>query len=211
MPAAITGCVLVVLLFVLAGYAGMLMMTTFFLSGSLATSYGLAYKTSRGLVAQGDGRRNSWQVLANAGLAGIWALANLVGLLHTHLAALLIACVFSSATADTLSSEVGNVLGKHFYNITTFKTDTRGLNGVISIEGTLAGLAGSILISVVYSLFYGFGTNTAIVIIAGTIGNLADSLLGATFERKRYLGNNAVNFINTIIASLAGYLLWWMW
>jgi uncharacterized membrane protein len=34
-----------------------------------------------------------------------------------------------------------------------------------------------------------------------------DSLLGATLERRRVLGNNAVNFASTIVAAVLAFLL----
>ena len=48
------------------------------------------------------------------------------------------------------------------------------------------------------------------IVLAGTAGNLADSLLGALFERGGILNNNAVNFLNTLTAALLGYVLAWL-
>jgi len=39
-----------------------------------------------------------------------------------------------------------------------------------------------------------------IVAVAGVTGMLFDSLLGALFERKGYLNNDAVNFLGTVFA-----------
>jgi uncharacterized membrane protein len=39
------------------------------------------------------------------------------------------------------------------------------------------------------------------------MGNLADSVLGATLERQHKMGNDTVNFLNTLFAALvAGFL-----
>jgi uncharacterized membrane protein len=48
------------------------------------------------------------------------------------------------------------------------------------------------------------------IIIAGTAGNLSDSVLGALLERKNIIGNNAVNFLNTFIAALVALLFYFI-
>jgi uncharacterized membrane protein len=40
--------------------------------------------------------------------------------------------------------------------------------------------------------------------VAGILGMVVDSFLGAWFERARQLSNDAVNFLGTAIAALAG-------
>lgn len=81
------------------------------------------------------------------------------------------------------------------------------MNGVVSAEGILLGIGGSLLIALVYGAAFGWSFNSGIIIIAGTAGNFADSVLGASLERKSYLNNDAVNFLNTCIAALTAFLL----
>ena len=201
--AGLTGFIVGMLIFAGAGYTGIAMLGTFFLFGTAATSWGMSRKQRLGLAEKNKGRRTAGQVIANAGVAAVLGLLVVALPAPADVFKLMMAASLASATADTLSSELGNVYGKKFYNIVTFKRDTRGLDGVVSIEGTLIGITGSLCIALVYAIGYGFNIQLLLIIIAGTIGNLFDSILGATLERKRYLNNNAVNFSNTAMAAVA--------
>ena len=208
---ALVGGVIGFLLYWGAGYTGLILMALFFVLGTIATTWYRSEKVNKRLSSQSDSRRTAAQVLANAGTAGLLALLSILHPEGATLYLLAIATVFSSATADTLSSELGNVYGKRFYHVLTLKSDTKGLDGVISLEGTIAGILGSVIIATVYSLCEGFHTlHFIVLIVAGTLGNFMDSLLGATLERKGILGNNAVNFLNTLFAALVAVLLYFI-
>jgi uncharacterized protein (TIGR00297 family) len=172
----------------------------------------VADKRRLGLAEENKGRRTAGQVLANAGGAGMLGLLAWLAPATAPLAGLMLAGSFAAATADTLSSELGNVYGRRYYNILTLRPDTRGLNGVVSLEGTALGLAGTAVLAAVYCL--GSGSSWAAfgaLLVAGTAGNLMDSVLGATVERRGWLGNNAVNFLNTLTGALvAGGLGYWL-
>jgi uncharacterized protein (TIGR00297 family) len=201
-PAALAGGAIAIFIYAGVGYTGIVMLGIFFLLGSYATSFKIKLKEGLGFAEQNKGRRSAGQVIANAGVAGFLGFLATVFPEKESLLRLMIAASFSAATADTLSSELGMIYGKKFYNIRTLKTDRKGLNGVVSPEGTLLGLLGSIIIALVYAVVYGWDINLLWIIISGTAGNLLDSLLGATLERSHYLNNNAVNILNTLMASL---------
>ncbi|WP_207426198.1 DUF92 domain-containing protein [Pedobacter sp. SYSU D00535] len=206
LDAALVGAVLALLIFAGAGYTGVTMMSIFFVSGTIATSVGKRNKQQAGLQEMDKGRRNVSQVLANAGVA---ALAGLLILLFPKIAAPLqvaMAASLAAACSDTLSSELGNVYGRSYVNILTFKPDRRGLDGVISWEGCLFGLAGSFLIAAVFGLGFGYHWAFWVVAVAGMAGNLLDSIFGASLQRKGYLTNDAVNFLNTLAAALLSYV-----
>lgn len=200
--AGIAGCIVGLLIYTGAGYTGIAMLGTFFILGTSATAIGHSRKQRLGLAEQNKGRRTTAQVFANAGIASLLALLMIVMPGNSELLRLMIAGSLASATADTLSSELGNVYGKVFYNIITFRKDRRGLDGVVSAEGTAAGVFGSTAISLVYATGSGHTMQIIFIVIAGTLGNLFDSVLGATLERKHYVNNNVVNFLNTAIAAL---------
>lgn len=205
--AAIIGGVVAVSIFLGAGYIGIAMLAAFFILGSAATSWRINTKSQLGFAEKNKGQRTAGQVLANGGVAAITGLLALIISSEEDLFRVMMAASLASATADTLSSELGTVYGKKFYNILTLKKDARGLDGVISVEGIMIGIIGSAIISSIYSLGFGWSKNFAWIIVAGTIGNIADSVLGALFERKNHLSNNAVNFLNTLIAALVVLLL----
>jgi uncharacterized protein (TIGR00297 family) len=205
--AAITGIAVAVLIFLGSGYVGITMLAAFFILGSAATSWKMQTKLRLGYAEKNKGQRTAGQVFANGGVGAISGLLACMIPAYQNLFQLMIAASLASATADTLSSELGTVYGKKFYNIITFKKDERGFDGVISIEGTIAGIIGSSIIAAIYCMGFGWSENFFWIVVAGTIGNIADSVLGALLERKNRLTNNAVNFLNTLIAALVVMIL----
>lgn len=210
LPAALTGGLCGFLVFVGAGYTGVAIMTAFFIIGTLATAWKYNQKQQIKAAESDHGKRKASQVLANAGVAAIaGALSMLFDLhIHTNMWGIMIAASFSAATADTLSSELGTVYGRRFYNILSLKPDQRGLDGVVSLEGTLIGIAGSAIIAIIDAVSNGFHFQFAIIILAGTAGNVTDSILGAALERKGMLKNDAVNFLNTLVAALIAAVIY---
>ncbi|OCX51812.1 hypothetical protein BEL04_17525 [Mucilaginibacter sp. PPCGB 2223] len=205
--AALTGLLVALLIYQGSGYTGIAMLALFFIAGSWATSWQYQQKVLLGAAEQRHGRRTPGQVLANSGVA---AITGLVCRLDPNLSAMLqlmMAGSLAAATADTLSSELGTLYGRRFYHILSLRPGQRGLDGVISLEGTLIGIIGSALVALVYALGHRWGWPVLWVIIAGTAGNLADSVLGATLERKGMIGNNLVNFLNTLTGALTIWLL----
>lgn len=211
-PAAVwTGGGLGLLIFLGSGFSGLALLAMFFGLGTAASSWRVADKRRLGLAEENRGRRTAGQVVANAGVAGLLGLLAWQLPLHAPPARLMLAGSFAAATADTLASELGNVYGRRYYHILTLRPDTRGRNGVVSLEGTALGLAGTAGLAAVYCLGFGWGPAFGWLLVAGTAGNLADSVLGATLERRGYLTNNAVNFLNTLTGALvAGGLMQWL-
>lgn len=190
------------------GFGGLVMLGSFFIMATLATAHKKVQKqkTEPRVHAQ---IRNAGQVFANGGIAALAGLLLFLFPLYGTPLSLMLAAALSSATADTLASELGMVYGRHPFHILSFKKESPGPDGVVSIEGLLLGMAGSAVIAVIYGFFHGFSITFLIIILSsGTLGNLADSLLGATLERRQLIGNNMVNLLNTLFAALAAWLIY---
>jgi uncharacterized protein (TIGR00297 family) len=197
-----------VLVYFGTGINGIILLFAFFSLAVLATSHKKDLKAAISSDGRHPQRRTAGQVFANGGVAGIVAGLALIDKEHPALYHLMLAGSLASALADTWSSELGTVYGRNFYNILTFKKEPRGLDGVVSLEGTAIGAAGAAIIALLYG---GFHTESLIVLAAGLLGNLTDSLLGAALERKQLISNDAVNFLNTLSAALIGLVLYFCW
>ena len=156
----------------------------------------LAFFVSSSLVSNKT-TRNHRQVLANGGVA---ALAALAGRWITFAGAL------AAATADTWASEIGRHSRTPPRLITNGTPVPAGTEGGMTLLGTAAGIAGAGLIA---ALSYVLGQRDAPAIaVAGVVGMLVDSLLGATVQGKvRWMDNDAVNLAATVTgAAFAGLL-----
>jgi len=207
MAGAVTGGIIGLLIYKGAGLTGLLLLAIFFIIGTAATKWQAGKKPTIGPAKKNDGRRTAGQVLANGGVAAVLGLVVWLSPDKVGAAQLMIAGSLAAATADTLSSELGMIYGRRFFNILTFKKDECGLDGVVSMEGTLIGLVGAMLIAGVYSAMVGWSISFYLIAVAGLIGNLVDSVLGALLERRGLMGNNVVNFLNTLAGALVCWLL----
>jgi uncharacterized protein (TIGR00297 family) len=172
-----------------------------------ATRFGRSRKESLGVAERRTGRRAS-QVIANLGAAGLLAATGPQGTALSTLG--LAACVaaLAEATADTVSSEVGQALASTRLGATILITSGRavapGTDGGISLAGTLAGTLAAALVVMVSPFAYTW--DPALCIFAGAIaGLLFDSVLGATVERKGWLNNDLVNFASTVFAAAVAW------
>ncbi|HZU42383.1 MAG TPA: DUF92 domain-containing protein, partial [Terriglobales bacterium] len=86
-----------------------------------------------------------------------------------------------------------------------------GTDGGITLPGTIAGLIAAIVVAAVCFATKLISLREAgIAALAAVLGMLIDSVLGATLERRRVLGNDAVNFLSTVAAAVLAYIITWV-
>jgi len=112
------------------------------------------------------------------------------------------------AAADTVASEIG-IRDKKVWLITTFERVKRGTNGGVSVLGTAASVAASTFTAVVgwLLIFKGIDAYVLIPIAMGVLGNIIDSILGATIEKNGKVSKFVNNSVSAIIAATIGLFL----
>lgn len=207
--------------FGVGGFYAALIMLLFFITSSLISKEQDATQFFERRMA----RRDELQVWANgfwfALLLMVWFTLDKEVWLYAALASLAV------ATADTWATEIGGnrIKGKTWL-ITSLKRVDPGMDGAISIAGTLASLAGSLIIAMASAMLYP-GNKIIIfatVLVAGFLGSLADSLYGALIQNRTLsfdlpgnysvtipISNNLVNWLATGTGSLLIIIFSWIY
>ncbi|HEX6504709.1 MAG TPA: DUF92 domain-containing protein [Terriglobales bacterium] len=202
---ALAGAVISFAIYLGAGAGAFVALVCVFLIAVGTTRLGYTRKQQLGAAENREGRSGS-QILANLGVAALAAV--LFGI--TRKPIYLIACgaALAEAAADTASSEIGEVSSQQARLITTFQLVPAGTNGGVTFAGTIAGLIASVIVAgccvltkmiPAWAFFF--------VSVAGFVGMLLDSVLGAVLERRGQLNNDTVNFLGTLSAALTAVLL----
>ncbi len=220
--------------FGLGGLTPAVLLILFFLSSSALSRLGVERKQALAATFAKGGRRDTGQVLANGGIPVI--LAVLYGLTESGLWFAGLVGALAASTADTWATEIGVLAQRQPFLITTGKRVEAGTSGAVTPEGTLAALGGAGVIGSVAWLMDEKGSLVVIALVAGVIGALFDSLLGATVqaiyycstcdkETERYpthtcgsethilrgwpwLNNDGVNLASSVIGGLMAMMGW---
>ena len=167
-------------------------MALFYLVAESATKFGRAERNQHE-------QRTSSNVIGNAGAAMI---ALILGQVTPFFGAV------AAALSDTVSSELGLLSKKKPVLITTFQQVEKGTDGGITLLGLITGLLGAGIIGILYYFTVQASLVVAgIIILAGFLGSLVDSILGATLERKGILTNTYVNFFASSSGAIIVFLL----
>jgi uncharacterized protein (TIGR00297 family) len=203
---AAAGFLVTCVLFIAGGRAMFGTVLLVFVLTYLATRFGRRRKRQLAIAERATGRDGA-QVLANVGLAALAAALSCLTPWRAHLLTGSIAAL-AEAACDTVSSETGKALAQNARVITSWIKVPAGADGAISLPGTLLGIAATVLVGWEVVATKLLDVRLAVIaVIAGALGMLFDSLLGATLERRGWLTNNAVNLISTAFAVLLAALL----
>ena len=170
-----------------AGTGWGVLLIAYFLAASLLSRHGRREKArlTGGVVAK-TGARDARQVFSNGGV--YTACLVIAPLWPEHIAILLRAAALgalAASSADTWATEIGTLYGGTPRSLFTLRRVAPGTSGGVSAAGSLAMIAGAAfvaLIAKVLSVPVAFG----VAIVAGAAGAVADSVLGATAQERRW-------------------------
>ena len=204
---ALVGALIGVTIYMCTGWQGWTLLLITFIAASAASRAGVTRKTLLGIAEDRGGRRGAGNAIANTGVA---AIASAVALTSPGpaVATLAFATALAAGGSDTIASEIGKAWGRRTWSITSLARVPPGTSGAMSLEGTLAGIAGAAglgLAAIALGLIP--PASLWIVVVASTIGALLESWLGATLEAPGILNNDLLNFVNTAAAGLAAIAL----
>jgi uncharacterized protein (TIGR00297 family) len=205
--------------------SGLTPLVLLFVMTFVSTRAGRTRKARTGLAESRRGR-NAAQVIANLSVAALSVsphAANTIGRLSmSHccifgVAEVLMAetvkvmCIAAlvEATADTVSSEIGQAFGGQPVMITSMRQVQRGTDGAVTMLGSGAGVVGGGIVALAGGCAMHLSAGEMMTAFgAGICGLFFDSLLGATVERRGWLGNDLVNFISTLFAAISAAVLY---
>jgi uncharacterized protein (TIGR00297 family) len=214
----------------------------FFIAGSALSRVHTATADRARVVAPKGAQRDAVQVAANGGVATACAIvggmAALYGLQHASRFLIAAVCAIAAASGDTWSTEIGAFARGPARLITNMRPVNAGTSGGVTFLGTIAAPLGGMIVGLAgvarpdILMLPGW---IVICAIAGLIGSIFDSLLGATMQGmwqcsgcthtvearnhtlcgapcslvrgQSWLDNDGVNGIMTFVGATTGYVL----
>ncbi|WP_077213974.1 DUF92 domain-containing protein [Bacillus dakarensis] len=211
------------------GIKGLILLGVFFATSSFWSKYKRMYKSKIEERHEKGSQRDWQQVMANGGAASIISICYLID--HNNIWIYAFSILIASSNSDTWASEVGTLSRSQPISIVTFSRVAKGTSGAVSILGTITAVLGSLLIAGISSYLFGLSIYiTGLIFLFGFLGNVIDSILGATLQAvyrcetchletektihcgKRttlihgfsFLNNDVVNFCSSLLALLIG-------
>lgn len=175
------------LIFGLGGWQWAVVLMAFFVSSSLLTRLFGRRKAGLNEKFEKGGQRDLGQVLANGGIASLFALLSAIFPASSWTWAGFAASL-AAVNADTWATELGVLSPSLPRMVTNGKLVEKGTSGAISSIGTLAALGGAAFIALWAVLFSPFASSSGSltdfvrISLSGLVGALFDSFLGATLQ-----------------------------
>jgi uncharacterized protein (TIGR00297 family) len=169
-----------VIVFGIGGWQWAVPILTFFLLSSMLSRYGGSRKKQFDTLFGKSYTRDWAQVASNGGLAGTIVLLSVLFPVYDFYPIYLGA--LAAVTADTWGTEIGVLTKGKTLSVLSMKPVPPGTSGGISEQGTIAGLAGALVVAL---SGYAWCTDLKTIIfvaLAGMAGSLGDSMLGATLQ-----------------------------
>ena len=167
-----------------AGWSWGILLVAHFITASALSKLGEKRKARRiGTVVEKGDRRDAKQVLANGGAYALAAIAYMVS--HTHAWYAVAIGALSASAADTWATEIGTLAGHNPRSIVSGQPVPAGTSGGVSVIGTIASLGGALFIASGAAIARWPVPFTAVV-LGGLAGAMADSMLGATLQTRRW-------------------------
>ncbi len=167
-----------------AGWSWGALLLSMFVSATALSRLGQREKAERvGSTVEKGGERDATQVLANGGVYAAAALGSL--LVPSPMWYAIGAGALAASAADTWATEVGTLAGGDPISIVSGRRVAAGTSGGISLVGTVAGIGGAVFIGTAVAVVH-WPVPFIAVAIGGVAGALADSLLGATVQARRW-------------------------
>jgi uncharacterized protein (TIGR00297 family) len=203
---AVLGATLGTCVLAFGGWGAFILLAVFFALGSAVTRWGWRSKERAGVAEGHGGARGAAQVLANGAPAAVLAVLAWAGD-GAPLYMIGLAGSLAAASADTASSEIGQVYGSRPVSIPAFKPVPVGTAGAVSGAGTAAG-AGAGLVMGLAALAAGVVDLYAVPIVAlsAVVGTTVESLAAPSV--KAACGHHALNLINSCAGAACAMALW---
>ena len=175
-------------IFLGGGWRWFVVIASFFILGVGFTWFKYEYKKSIGSAQEKGGARNWPNIIANGGAAAVFALTELA--FGGAVFAIAYLGALSAASSDTVATELG-LLSKSTPRLITKLGDrvAPGTSGGVTILGFVGTILASLVIGGVAAVLgvVNGASPVEIVLIAaagGVMGSVADSVIGATAQRK---------------------------
>lgn len=222
---------------VIGGWSWALLLIVYFVGTSVLSHVASQRSRERtaGIFAKGE-KRDGLQVLANGGVYSIAAALTIAPSVPSWVVWGALGAL-SAAAADSWATELGTWLGGRPRSITSRTYVRQGESGGVTPIGFVGAIGGAGFVGI-SARCVGFTSGLALAtVVCGCVGAIADSLLGATIQERRWcdacdeptertvhlcgsatrraggvagLDNDVINLLSTVSGFVAGLIIYYL-